>query len=84
MRREICIKIIKTINEKINNYIKEQYNIHSDLKMVDIDTNSKFILADFGTLKPFIKTAYKDDIQTRYYRAPEVIFPMLSVASAVA
>ena len=73
IRKEICVKIIQNINEKINNYIKEQYNINSDLKMVDINTNTNFILADFGTLKPFVRTAYKDDIQTRYYRAPEVV-----------
>lgn len=72
-KRDLCQRIIKTINININNYIEKNYNIKKDLKIIDIDENIHVVIADFGTLKLCDKTKYSDDIQTRYYRSPEVI-----------
>ena len=73
IKRELCQKIIFGINSKINSFIENTYSIKKDLKIIDIDEKIQVVLADFGTIKPFNKIKYDDDIQTRYYRAPEVI-----------
>jgi serine/threonine-protein kinase SRPK3 len=72
---DLSKKIIKNINKSINEEIEEKYNLDQNLKFIDIDENTdiQVVLADFGTIKPFEKAKYSDDIQTRYYRAPEVI-----------
>ena len=45
------------------------------MKLIELDEGSdiQIVLADFGTIKQLNKICYTDDIQTRYYRAPEVI-----------
>ena len=75
IKAELAKKIIININKSINQQIEETYNLEQGLKFIDIDENTdiQVVLADFGTIKPFEKTKYSDDIQTRYYRAPEVI-----------
>jgi serine/threonine-protein kinase SRPK3 len=73
IKREVCQKIIYNINSKINFFIENTYNFKKDLKIIDVDENIQVVLADFGTIKPFNKIKYNDDIQTRYYRAPEII-----------
>jgi len=66
-----CIKIITDINKKINKYITDNFN--SSEKLKEIDPNLNVVLADFATLKYFNKIEHNDEIQTRYYRAPENI-----------
>lgn len=73
IKREVAKKIIISINNNINTYIEKTHKISKDSKIFDIDENIQVVLADFGTIKPFCKIKYDDDIQTRYYRAPEVI-----------
>ena len=73
IKKEIAKKIIISINTNINSYIEKTYDIKKDYKVFDIDEDIQVVLADFGTIKPFSKIKYTDDIQTRYYRAPEVI-----------
>jgi len=75
IKAELCKKIIYNINKSINKTIYETHGLKHDVKIINIDssTDIQVVLADFGTIKPFSKTSYTDDIQTRYYRAPEVI-----------
>ncbi len=75
IKAELAKKIITNINKSINEQIEETYGLDNKLKFIDIDENTdiQVVIADFGTIKPFEKTKYSDDIQTRYYRAPEVI-----------
>jgi serine/threonine protein kinase len=73
IKREVAKKIIISINNNINTYIEKTHKISKDSKIFDIDENIQVVLADFGTIKPFCKVKYDDDIQTRYYRSPEVI-----------
>lgn len=75
IKNELCKKLIHTINININNQIIEIHGLKSDCKFFELDSNTdiQVVLADFGTIKPFEKTSYTDDIQTRFYRAPEVI-----------
>jgi serine/threonine protein kinase len=73
IKKELVKKIIVSINTNINTFIEKKYNITKDYKIIEIDDNIQVVLADFGTIKPFTKIKYTDDIQTRYYRAPEVI-----------
>lgn len=75
IKAELAKKIITNINKSINEQIEETYGLENNLKFIDIDENTdiQVVIADFGTIKPFEKTKYSDDIQTRYYRAPEVI-----------
>jgi len=75
IKAQLAKKIITNINKSINKEIEETHNLEQNLKFIDIDENTdiQVVLADFGTIKVFEKTKYSDDIQTRYYRAPEVI-----------
>lgn len=75
IKNELCKKLINNINTNINKEITEIHGFKSDQKFIELDENTdiKVVLADFGTIKPFVKTSYTDDIQTRFYRAPEVI-----------
>lgn len=73
IKREVAKKIIISINNNINTYIEKTHKISKDSKIFDIDENIQVVLADFGTIKPFYKIKYDDEIQTRYYRAPEII-----------
>jgi serine/threonine protein kinase len=51
------------------NYYTKTFNFTNKYDLI----NSTYVLADFGTIKSF-KRKNDDIIQTRYYRAPEVIF----------
>ncbi len=75
IKAELAKKIITNINKSINEQIEQTYGLENNLKFIDINENTdiQVVIADFGTIKPFDKTKYSDDIQTRYYRAPEVI-----------
>ena len=61
---------IKEINTKINKNIADVDKTNFE---IEFDKNIKVCLADFGTLKPFERITITDDVQTRYYRAPEVL-----------
>lgn len=74
MKNELAKKIIININNKINKTLVNN-GFNKNLKYIDIDENSdiQIVLADFGTIKLLEKTKYTDCIQTRYYRAPEIL-----------
>lgn len=71
--KEICNKYIDSNYETSDNTLEPNYY----KKTFDMPHNydlskCNYILSDFGTIKPFMRNNV-DLIQTRYYRAPEVI-----------
>jgi serine/threonine-protein kinase SRPK3 len=66
---EINTELIKQIHDKIIKNTPSSYDDNNYL----INDNICVVISDFGTLKPLNRVEDTDDIQTRYYRAPEVI-----------
>lgn len=67
--KQICNKYTENVDNTLEpNYYKKTFNMphHYDL------TKCNYILSDFGTIKSFDRDN-TDVIQTRYYRAPEVL-----------
>ena len=70
---EIMDEIINKIDEQLFHDIDSDDSSRSAMNLIDFDINNiEIVLADFGTI--FKKNEIDNEIiQTRYYRAPEVI-----------
>jgi serine/threonine-protein kinase SRPK3 len=67
--KEICNKYSSVEDDThLPNYYKKKFNMPNQYDLM----KCKYILSDFGTIKSYSRDN-TDVIQTRYYRAPEVI-----------
>jgi serine/threonine protein kinase len=72
--KDKIILIMEQIKQKPNNYNDNETDCESEKELENEDLNNiKVVISDFGSIRDLNDYNKKEEIQTRYYRAPEIV-----------